>query len=530
MKMLQTPSAESLKDQVFPRPRSKASCATPGMRAVFVTILFLLNVGATMSWAQVKTSQPPVNHEHRYLLVVDTSKAMQSREQNTLQAVEDLLYSGMDGQIKDGDVLAVWTYNDEVFAGTFPIQRWSAAEKGTIISRVLTHLRNQKPGKVGDLSKALQAMSYVVRESDFLTMIVMTDGEQKIRGTLFDKNINDFCERQEKKQRKAKMPIVIAMRSINGQVTEYAVSLPPRLIRIPQVPVPPPVEPATAELAKAAETPKVSVETIKAPPGALIFAGSSPKPIVVKTPVEITLGKPETGMKADPPLVPTVAATPVITPVPQPVIVETTQAVAAAIAPAVPAPTAPMAVLPDAAPSESGSAINFMGEIAKTEATQSISSPTVPAPTAVAPAIATPTPVQVAAVIATQVSPPVPPIKVEVPKSAPALAVKAVPAPAVSIASVPASVTNVPVGASVRPTDIRPVKARPHPHMTVSPPHAQTAMVAPAAGWINGWIFWAAALVLVATTFSCSLIIVRRSRPVTSVSLITSSFERNKRG
>src|SRR5215472_6554827 len=57
---------------------------------------------------------------NRYLFIVETSRAMQKREEGLKQAVTNLLGSGMRGQLQSGDTVGLWTYNNELHAGRFP--------------------------------------------------------------------------------------------------------------------------------------------------------------------------------------------------------------------------------------------------------------------------------------------------------------------------------------------------------------------------------------------------------------------------
>ena len=72
--------------------------------------------------AQTNTARalPPSN---RCLLIVETSRSMQRRAEAVLKAVQDLLTSGLNGQLRQGDTLGLWTFNDDLYTGRFPLQR-----------------------------------------------------------------------------------------------------------------------------------------------------------------------------------------------------------------------------------------------------------------------------------------------------------------------------------------------------------------------------------------------------------------------
>src|SRR5208337_359510 len=76
---------------------------------------------------------PPAN---RYLFIVDTCDTGQSRFNATLQAVRDLLNSGICGQAREGDTLGLWTFNESASTSHFTLQRWSAGQQRALIARI----------------------------------------------------------------------------------------------------------------------------------------------------------------------------------------------------------------------------------------------------------------------------------------------------------------------------------------------------------------------------------------------------------
>ncbi|HWI59382.1 MAG TPA: hypothetical protein VNZ22_19295, partial [Bacillota bacterium] len=77
------------------------------------------------------------------MFLVETSRAMQRRGPGLFQTVQDLLGSGMNGQVHAGDSLGVWTFNDKLHAGQFPLQEWATRGQGAVTVRVLNFLKEQ---------------------------------------------------------------------------------------------------------------------------------------------------------------------------------------------------------------------------------------------------------------------------------------------------------------------------------------------------------------------------------------------------
>src|SRR5262245_45379560 len=69
--------------------------------------------------AAQQTSQTPQN---RWLLVVDTSRRMEARKDGIVKTVTGLIMSGMNGQMRRGDTLGIWTFNEKLYSGLFPLQ------------------------------------------------------------------------------------------------------------------------------------------------------------------------------------------------------------------------------------------------------------------------------------------------------------------------------------------------------------------------------------------------------------------------
>src|SRR5258706_2337360 len=86
----------------------------------------------------------------RYLLIVETSHAMQKRAENTLKVASDLVRSGLNGQMHDGDTLGLWTYNEQVYTGKFPLAKWSPQLGNSVAAQVGKFLNQQKFEKQSD--------------------------------------------------------------------------------------------------------------------------------------------------------------------------------------------------------------------------------------------------------------------------------------------------------------------------------------------------------------------------------------------
>ncbi len=190
-----------------------------------------LVMAASAAWAQ--TNLPARRPENRYLLVVETSRLMQRRLDGVLRSVKELMDSGMGGDLQRGDTLGLWTFNEEVYAGRFPLQPWSAEEQSDVTSRVLSFLKAQKYEKQSRLGQVLPALDLVLKNSEFLTVVVVSDGESSLQGSPFDKQVNEIFAQWRERQQQSRMPFVTVLRAEHGKFTAFAATPAPWRVEWP---------------------------------------------------------------------------------------------------------------------------------------------------------------------------------------------------------------------------------------------------------------------------------------------------------
>lgn len=195
----------------------------------FASLLFALSLTAQDA---TKPSLPP----GRFLFMVDMSLSMRGRADGMLRAVEALLASDLDGRLRPGDTIGLWTFNQEVHAGRFPLQTWTPATRSATSVNLLAFLRQQRYEKKTDLEQALRKALPLVRASPAITLLVFTDGGQPVRGTPFDDAINTAFREARRAQARARMPFVVVLRAERGQIASHVVGLPPWPIEIPPLP------------------------------------------------------------------------------------------------------------------------------------------------------------------------------------------------------------------------------------------------------------------------------------------------------
>jgi hypothetical protein len=226
---------------------------------------------------------------NRWLIIADTSFSMGRRDQAMQVAVQNMLLSGMSGQLRRGDTIGLWIFNDDLYTGRFPLQIWMPEGRQTIALRVLEFLKRQRYEKDTRFDKVITAVNRLAANSDTLTVILITDGDEKIAGTPFDKPINASFKQDHGYQKKVRAPFIVALRAQGGKLVDYTVTLAPWPVKFP--PLPPEPAPAVVEKIEppAQPTPAPAPKLIVP---SLILSGEKSEPVAQPEPTAPPVEKP----------------------------------------------------------------------------------------------------------------------------------------------------------------------------------------------------------------------------------------------
>jgi hypothetical protein len=175
---------------------------------------------------------------NRWLLVFNTSSAMHDRVKGVESVTWDLLTTAMHGNLRSGDTIGIWTYNNELRADEAPLQNWSPDSAQSIAQNTLEFLSHHRYEKTAAFGDVLANMLRVIKMSDFITVILISDGNDAIQGTPFDEQLNTFCKTNYRAQSKAHMPLITVLRGEHGRLTDKTLNLAPWPVTIPEVPLP----------------------------------------------------------------------------------------------------------------------------------------------------------------------------------------------------------------------------------------------------------------------------------------------------
>lgn len=260
-------------------------------------LLFLISALAVSILGGIAYGQGAPAHrmENRFLFVIETSSSMASRTNAIDQVMSRLLESNLHGELRNGDTIGIWTYNERLHT-EFPMQVWSNSLDQAIGRRVENYLHHLHYEKHGRLEKVFPAVRQVLENSERLTVFFLYDGTERLTGTPFDDDINDLQKRYAREFRSSHLPMVTVLAAEGGRMFDYSVNYPDS-ITIPHTadPLPPPVltnAPLVAPIP--APRPARHIEIImsgrtnapETPPPTLEMV--TPKPVAPAAPVVVT--------------------------------------------------------------------------------------------------------------------------------------------------------------------------------------------------------------------------------------------------
>jgi hypothetical protein len=261
----------------------------PFIFAVLLTGIFLVPA--------VRAQPAMRNGDNRFLLIFDTSSDMKRRLPAVQKALNDILAASTNGLLYPGDSIGVWTFDQDLRRGQFPLQHWDSDNGAGIASDINAFIGKQRYAKTTSFDALLPLLNRVVQDSERLTALIFCDGKGEIHGTPYDVGINQeiFQQRQSERE-KARLPIIIGLRSQRGQYVGCMVSFPPQPVSLPQFPpLPPPPAPPVPPPAS-----PPPVRSVAVPP--LIIVGTTitnhvppaaPKPVPAKPPPMVITSTPE---------------------------------------------------------------------------------------------------------------------------------------------------------------------------------------------------------------------------------------------
>jgi hypothetical protein len=135
--------------------------------------------------------------------------------------------------MKEGDTYGIWTFDQTLNTG-FSMQRWSpnAPTNGL---RAGQFIGQQKFDKPSSIQAGVRPLPALLAGSDHITIILISDGSEPVKGTPFDLEINGLFQQYFAELKDAKLPFVTILSSSFGKIWGYAVNSSIGPIQTPQL-------------------------------------------------------------------------------------------------------------------------------------------------------------------------------------------------------------------------------------------------------------------------------------------------------
>ena len=274
-----------------------------GRRTGVALLLIWLTYSLGAQTPSPRTNAPPKPVAERFLLIVDTSAAMQNRSANVERVVGNLFAAGVSNQLHGGDTIGVWTYTDDLYAGQFPLQRWTPQTSAAIAEGIVGFLESRKYEKTSRLAPVMAQLNNVVAESDKITVLLISGGEDALTGTPYDAEIAEAYRHNAADQRNQKMPFLTVLRAVKGKFIGFAVNTPPWPVEYPIFPAEPKPVATVAAMPEARPEPMPEPQIILPP----VLPATNVLPVTSVIAPEIAPPVPPTIVTASPPPPPPVA-------------------------------------------------------------------------------------------------------------------------------------------------------------------------------------------------------------------------------
>jgi hypothetical protein len=208
--------------------------------------------------------------EQRWLLVFNTSSAMKPRLSAVEAEVKTLLLTEFSNGLHVGDSLGVWTFNDKLHTGQFPLLTWNPEDAPEAVSNLVAFVRHQNYSGVTSFEALQPLLGRIIADSERLTVVIICDGDGEIHWTPYDTGLNDTIKQTRDARKKLRLPYVLVLRTQQGKFTGATVNFPPVPANLPPFPLLP------REIKTATPAPPTNVVAVKPPPpvAPLIIVGT----------------------------------------------------------------------------------------------------------------------------------------------------------------------------------------------------------------------------------------------------------------
>jgi hypothetical protein len=193
---------------------------------------------ANLRAAQQQTAKSPAVPANRFLCIYDISAPMHKHLAAVQKSTREIFQSRCSGQLHYGDSLGVWSFDQELHTGFFPLELWKPDQEDETTLRIIEFLKEQHTGNGSRLDQVMDGVAQVIQGPQITTVIMFSTGTNPMQGTPFDQDINDAYQRALKDMKSDRMPIVTVLQARNSKFLKYTVNALPWPAVIPELPIP----------------------------------------------------------------------------------------------------------------------------------------------------------------------------------------------------------------------------------------------------------------------------------------------------
>ena len=175
--------------------------------------------------------------ERRWLFVFGTSSAMKKRLPAVEAEIKTLLLASTNALLAKGDSLGIWTFDDKLHLGEFPLTLWTPERSPLLVSNLTTFLRKQRFAGSDKLDALQPTLNRIIEDSERLTVVIFCDGSEEVRWTPYDQGINEAMKRAVAGQKKSLQPVVLLLRTQTGKYVGATLNVPPVAVNAPPFPL-----------------------------------------------------------------------------------------------------------------------------------------------------------------------------------------------------------------------------------------------------------------------------------------------------
>ncbi len=210
----------------------------------------------------------------RFLLVFEMSPDLKKNLPRVERMLDGLFSSNLQHEMQENDDLAVWTVDQALNTGTFPLARWSPDDAQMYSARLKDFLEHQKFTRRASLAMLQPQLNHVVKSSERLTVLIFCDGQSQLAGTPYDSGVNEIFKKKPADGKVRPTIYFLMLRSYRGEYLGCSVNRSEPLDFPKFPPLPKPERPVVKPVTNRAPTVVAPAVVPAAPVPALIIVGT----------------------------------------------------------------------------------------------------------------------------------------------------------------------------------------------------------------------------------------------------------------